>query len=247
MSLLPDSASFFEEVQAFFLACRGDGVALADADARLISKWEATGVPAEIICQGIRASLVRHVFDGRCLSRPRSLRSCRREVEKEIQRFLSLHADDSRKNIGADPTSAPRAESTANDSPASPSSAGEISQTEADYSRQRNAQRRRQLASLEEEGKIPRKHLDFMASLHAPPAGSSDEGFAADSLPERFDDAVLIFQARCLPFAERAEIVRQAKEAAGPRKKMTTPRARAALLHRCLLNAIRDAEQKRRI
>ena len=90
MSLLPDNASFFEKVQAFFLACRGDGVALSDKDARLLLSWESFGIPADIVILGIRKSLEKHVFEGKIVSRPRSLASCRKSVEAEIRRYLKL-------------------------------------------------------------------------------------------------------------------------------------------------------------
>lgn len=231
MSLLPDSASFFEEVQAFFLACRGDGVALSDADARLIAQWEASGVPAEIVCQGIRAALSKHTFDGRVISRPRSIRSCRREVEQEIRRFQSLH-----------PGGACEAEART-DSPPEPSP----SSGAQDYFRQRSEALFQRLRELKTEGGLSGCQLAFLASLAAAQGVPSADAPDADSgASERFDDAVLIFRVRRQPFDQRIGIVRRAKAAAGPKSPMSAPRARAALLHRCLLRAIREADSERR-
>ena len=217
MSLLPDSASFFEEVQAFFLTCRGDGVALSDADARLIAKWEAVGVPAGIVCQGIRAALSKHVFEDRAVSRPRSLRSCRKEVEQEIRRFQSLHTGQSQNQAAS-------------------LECGQTPGTEAsDYFRQRAEELRQRLHSLRSEGRLSDRQLTFLTALAATADGCS---------LERFNEAVLIFQARQRPLNQRIGIVRRAKAAAGPKPPMASPRARAALLHQCLLCAIREAEDE---
>lgn len=105
MSLLPDNASFSEKIQAFFLACRGDGVSLSNRDARLLATWEETGVPAEVVIQGIQAGLRKHVFDGKIISRPRSLNAFRREVDSEIRRYLAATAGSASANLPTKPLS----------------------------------------------------------------------------------------------------------------------------------------------
>ncbi|MDR0966553.1 MAG: hypothetical protein LBM75_08670 [Myxococcales bacterium] len=90
MSLLPERASYFEIVQACFLAFRGDGMALSPKDAELVFEWHERQVPCEVVCQGIRAAAERSIIDTRVTSRPRSLRACRREIEREIARHLTV-------------------------------------------------------------------------------------------------------------------------------------------------------------
>lgn len=85
MGLLPEGASFEEQVQDYFLAFRGEGVMLSALDAALVIEWSRTGVPFEVVARGIRKAAERALWDARP-GEPalRTLRHCRRDVEGEI-------------------------------------------------------------------------------------------------------------------------------------------------------------------
>jgi hypothetical protein len=88
MSLLPESASFEELVQDYFLAVRGSGVSLSALDVDLLSEWSRQAVPFEVVARGIARSADKARWDARP-GEPvlRSLRACKREVEAEIKRW----------------------------------------------------------------------------------------------------------------------------------------------------------------
>jgi hypothetical protein len=85
MSVLPEGASFAELVQECFFAFRGQGLMLSPLDAQLVTQWAALGVPFEVVARGIRKAAERAAHDARP-GEPslKSLRACRREVEREI-------------------------------------------------------------------------------------------------------------------------------------------------------------------
>jgi hypothetical protein len=87
MSLLPESASFEELVQDYFLAMRGSGLMLSALDVDLLTSWAAQGVPFEVVARGIARSAEKAQWDARP-GEPvlRSLRACRRQVEAEIKK-----------------------------------------------------------------------------------------------------------------------------------------------------------------
>jgi hypothetical protein len=93
MSLLPEGASFEELVQDYFLAVRGAGLMLSPLDAQLLSAWADAKVPFEVVARGIARSAEKALFDARP-GEPvlRSLRSCRRQVDAEIKRYLQQSA-----------------------------------------------------------------------------------------------------------------------------------------------------------
>lgn len=93
MSLLPDSASFHERVQACFVAYRGRGVSLSAIDVELLDAWADTGVPVEVVARGIRKASEAALWDAAGGdAHLRSLRACRRHVEQEIKRYLRAAA-----------------------------------------------------------------------------------------------------------------------------------------------------------
>jgi hypothetical protein len=87
MSLLPESASFEELVQDYFLAMRGSGLMLSALDAELLTSWAEQGVPFEVVARGIARSAEKALWDARP-GEPvlRSLRACRKQVEAEIKK-----------------------------------------------------------------------------------------------------------------------------------------------------------------
>lgn len=89
MTLLPDSASFHEKVQACFVAFRRRGVSLSSMDVDLLEQWAAHDVPFEVIARGIRKAAEALLWDAvEGDEAPESLRSCRREVEAEIKKYV---------------------------------------------------------------------------------------------------------------------------------------------------------------
>jgi hypothetical protein len=93
MSLLPESASFEELVQDYFLAVRGAGLMLSALDTELLTTWAREGVPFEVVARGISRSAEKALWDARP-GEPvlRSLRACRRQVESEIKKYRALAA-----------------------------------------------------------------------------------------------------------------------------------------------------------
>jgi hypothetical protein len=89
MSLLPESASFEELVQDYFLAVRGSGLMLSALDVELLTSWAAQGVPFAVVARGIARSAEKALWDARP-GEPvlRNLRVCRRNVEAEIKKYL---------------------------------------------------------------------------------------------------------------------------------------------------------------
>jgi hypothetical protein len=93
MSLLPETASFEELVQDFFVAVRGTGLMLSALDTALVTEWAREGVPFEVVARGISRSAEKALWDARP-GEPvlRSLRSCRKQVESEIRKWRDLSA-----------------------------------------------------------------------------------------------------------------------------------------------------------
>ena len=93
MSLLPDSATFHERVQDCFVAYRGHGVSLSTVDFLLLDSWAEVEVPFEVIARGIRKAAEAALWDApEGQGRLRSLKSCRREVESEISKYVARSA-----------------------------------------------------------------------------------------------------------------------------------------------------------
>lgn len=91
MSLLPDDATFHERVQDCFVAYRGHGVSLSGKDLELLDAWAARAVPFEVVARGLRKAAEAAFVDAPGGERAlRSLAQCRRQVDKEITRYLAL-------------------------------------------------------------------------------------------------------------------------------------------------------------
>jgi hypothetical protein len=89
MSLLPDNATFHEQVEACFVAYRGRGVSLSAVDLELVDGWAALEVPVEVIARGIRRAAEAALFDApEGQGQLRSLKAARRAVDAEVQKFL---------------------------------------------------------------------------------------------------------------------------------------------------------------
>ena len=93
MSRLPDSATFHERVQDCFVAYRGHGVSLSTVDFLLLDSWAEVEVPFEVIARGIRKAAEAALWDApEGQGRLRSLKSCRRQVEAEISKYVARTA-----------------------------------------------------------------------------------------------------------------------------------------------------------
>lgn len=91
MSVLPRDASFEEQVAEFFSTLRGKGLSLSPLDLELLSQWRQTGAPVSVIARGLVLALEQSRWDAPADEHgPRSLRACRRQVDREIRKFLAL-------------------------------------------------------------------------------------------------------------------------------------------------------------
>ena len=89
MSLIPSGElSYAALVSEFFLQLRGTGLLLSPLDLELVAEWERRGVPASVVCRGMRRGwddLVRDRPPG--AATPRSLRALRGFVEEEWRAY----------------------------------------------------------------------------------------------------------------------------------------------------------------
>jgi hypothetical protein len=212
MSLLPEDAGYFEQLQAFFLAFRGDGVALSPLDCELLHEWHERGVPYEVVCRGIRRAAEGLVYGETLTARLRSLRACRGCVEREFKRYQGLAAG------------TPRTVESAQKGP-------------ADWATERLEKARRQVRKglKSAEGAL---RCGLEAAERVLGAEASDPREVARFI-SRADEALALVTLRGLPFAERRRIVHQARELAGPARHGASPRARRDALRAHLIARVR--------
>jgi hypothetical protein len=181
MSLLPESASFAELVQDYFLAMRGSGLMLSALDTELLTSWAEQGVPFEVVARGIARSAEKALWDARP-GEPvlRSLRACRRQVEAEIKKYRERSA-------GAGSETGKR-----------------VTRTRT-WEETRHAQLKASLERLAEVEPVlaPRIGLLMEAVLHEVPAD-----FAGMEAQQALVGLLLL---RALPFPERRELWRTAR------------------------------------
>ena len=89
MSLIPSGALTYQALVAeYFLQLRGAGLLLSPLDQELVAEWERRGMPAAVVCRGLRAG-----FEALAAERapgaapPRSLRALRGFVEQEWRAY----------------------------------------------------------------------------------------------------------------------------------------------------------------
>jgi hypothetical protein len=93
MSLLPDSATFHEQVEACFVAYRGRGVSLSANDVQLVDAWATADVPVEVVARGLRKAAEAALWDAaEGEGQLRTLRAARRHVDAEISKYLKRTA-----------------------------------------------------------------------------------------------------------------------------------------------------------
>ncbi|PTL82548.1 hypothetical protein [Vitiosangium sp. GDMCC 1.1324] len=204
MSLLPESASFEELVQDYFLAMRGSGLMLSALDAELLTSWAEQGVPFEVVARGIARSAEKALWDARP-GEPvlRSLRACRKQVEAEIKKHRERSA-------GAGSEGSRRTARTR--------SWEELRHAQLQASLERLAER--------EPGLAPQIHRLMEAVLHEVPTE-----FARMEAQESLVGLVLL---RALPFSERRGLWRSARGEAVDQQYMSFRARRLARRFRLL-------------
>jgi len=92
----PDSLNYALVVSEFFLGLRGSGLLLSPLDQELVAEWEQRGVPAPVVCRGIRQGIERLGEEGthRPPRPPRSLRALRGFVEEEWRAYRAGRVGD---------------------------------------------------------------------------------------------------------------------------------------------------------
>ena len=89
MSLIPSGElSYAALVSEFFLQLRGTGLLLSPLDQELVAEWERRGVPASVVCRGMRRGWDELGQDRpQGAAPPRSLRALRGFVEEEWRAY----------------------------------------------------------------------------------------------------------------------------------------------------------------
>jgi len=89
VSLIPSGElSYAALVSEFFLQLRGTGLLLSPLDQELVAEWERRGVPASVVCRGMRRGWDELGQDRpQGAAPPRSLRALRGFVEEEWRAY----------------------------------------------------------------------------------------------------------------------------------------------------------------
>jgi hypothetical protein len=119
MSDLPaEEVSYQAVVSEYFLGLRGAGLMLSPLDQELVAEWERRGLPAPIVCRGIRHGMeaLADGADGARATRTgpvRSLRALRHAVEDEWRAYQSGRVGDAPAPPSADDAALLEAEARA--------------------------------------------------------------------------------------------------------------------------------------
>jgi hypothetical protein len=90
-------AEYFQSIEEFFVARRGDPLLLSNADWVLIRKWREAGIPLRVVVRGIQDALDAHAHSFNRKRKVGSLRYCEGEVAAARERWyraLSLGRDE---------------------------------------------------------------------------------------------------------------------------------------------------------
>jgi hypothetical protein len=90
-------ASYYQTIEEFFVARRGDPLFLSNADWLLIRKWRLSGTPLRIVLRGIADALDAHAHSWGRSRKVGSLAYCASEVEaarERWQRALAFEGED---------------------------------------------------------------------------------------------------------------------------------------------------------
>ncbi len=221
MSLLPADANYLEHAQAFFLAFRGDGLALSPLDAQLLMEWYQRGIPYLVLCQGIRKSAEAIIYHQRAGARLRTLRSCRMAVEREYCRWQGISAASS---------SLVKTDSSSHQSAGESFATKRLKKAKAALSKalansSLSPYRRAlecALRILENESRIPCEVFQIIV---------------------RAETALAIVYVRSLPYVQRCALMREARQQARPCPEWASPKARKDALRAHLLVLARSQGQ----
>jgi hypothetical protein len=94
----PDpEAAYYQTIEEFFVARRGDPLMISSADWTLIRTWRTAGIPVRIVLRGIADALDGHAHSWSRDQKVGSLRYCAAEVDAARERWeraLRLGEDD---------------------------------------------------------------------------------------------------------------------------------------------------------
>jgi hypothetical protein len=96
MIVADPEAAYYQTIEEYFVAHRGDPLFLSNADWHLIRKWRQAGIPLRIVLRGIRDALDGHAHGWSRASKVGSLAYCAQEVEvarERWERALSLGSE----------------------------------------------------------------------------------------------------------------------------------------------------------
>jgi hypothetical protein len=82
-----EEAGYYQTIQEFFVARRGDPLFLANADWLLIRKWRRAGIPLRVVLRGITDALDSHAHSWSRKRKVGSLAYCAAEVEAARDRW----------------------------------------------------------------------------------------------------------------------------------------------------------------
>lgn len=221
MSLLPADANYLEHVQAFFLAFRGDGLALSPLDAQLLMEWYQRGIPYLVLCQAIRKSAETVMYHQKAGARLRTLRSCRSAVEREYRRW---------QGISAAPSSAVNADLPSQQTAGESFALKRLKKAKAALSK-----------ALANSTLAPyRQALECAQQVLKNESRLPSEVF---QMIVRAENTLAIMYVRSLPYGQRCALLREARQQAGPCPEWASPKARKDALRAHLLALARSVGQ----
>ena len=103
---MSDEGQYIKEVESYFLSLAGEGLMLSSQDYALIAELRDRNVPKEVVLRGISRAFAEQEKEGAEGQRKiRSLRQCRRFIEKSAEDFSPLQekkmpSDEAKKPTG---------------------------------------------------------------------------------------------------------------------------------------------------
>jgi hypothetical protein len=80
-------ADYYQTVEEYFVARRGDPLMLSNAEWNLVRKWRLAGLPLRIVLRGIRDALDAHAHSWNRERKVKSLAYCAAEVDAAAERW----------------------------------------------------------------------------------------------------------------------------------------------------------------
>jgi len=89
----PDpEAAYYQTIEEFFVARRGDPLFLSNADWNLVRRWRQAKIPLRVVLRGIKDALDGHALSWGARQKVGSLAYCAREVESARERWAEALA-----------------------------------------------------------------------------------------------------------------------------------------------------------